>query len=513
MKENDKNRKPEEIQYTGKLLAKNTIYNLLGHVSPLLVAVIAIPLLIDGMGKERFGVLTMAWIAVGYFSLFDMGIGRATTKFVAEYYARGLQKKIMGLVKASMLMLLAFGIIMGAVLAVITPWLVGDMLNIPEWLQSEAAVSFYLLSLSMPVALLIAGSRGVLESQQRFGIINAIRIPASVATFLIPVAILPFANNLIPIVGTLALSRVVVLLLQIHYCYKGIAALGGEGRMDRDYFGSLLSYGGWLTVCNIVGPLLGSMDRFFIGSLITLNAVAYYATPFDVVTKLFIIPIGIMGVVFPAFSAFSAAQEDRLDSLHKRSLNYIIVTVAPVTAFIIAFAFPLVGLWLGPDFMSESAPVLQLLAAGVLFSSAARVPFNAVQAMGRADLPAKMFLLELPVYAGAVIYVTKNFGIVGTAALWLVRLVLELGLFAVLYRAVARRADHRVNYAVVYVWLIITQALAYALALVPDLRLRMAGFTVFVAALGYLFYRLLFDDFDRMLVKDGISRMRRGRPG
>ena len=50
----------------------------------MLVAIIAIPFLIKGLGTARFGVLTLAWMVVGYFSLFDLGIGRALTKVVAE---------------------------------------------------------------------------------------------------------------------------------------------------------------------------------------------------------------------------------------------------------------------------------------------------------------------------------------------------------------------------------------------------------------------------------------------
>ena len=111
MKKTEPEINTDEIKYTGKILARNTVYNLFGHISPLFVALVAIPYLIDGMGTERFGVLTMAWVAVGYFSLFDMGIGRATTKFVAEYYARGYQSKLMGLINASMLLLFGFGII------------------------------------------------------------------------------------------------------------------------------------------------------------------------------------------------------------------------------------------------------------------------------------------------------------------------------------------------------------------------------------------------------------------
>ncbi|MEE9553621.1 MAG: flippase [candidate division Zixibacteria bacterium] len=511
MKYGDLKNSNNQIKYTGKILARNTVYNLFGHISPLFVALIAIPYLIDGMGKERFGVLTMAWIAVGYFSLFDMGIGRATTKFVAEYYAKGYQHKLMGLVKASMFLLLGFGIVMGTILAAITPWLVGDMLNIPEGLQGESATAFYLLSVSLPIALIIAGARGVLESQQRFGVINAIRIPASVATFLIPLMILPFSNTLIPIIGALVLSRLIALGFYLSYCYRGLARLGGNAKMEKEYFKQLLSFGGWLTVCNIIGPLLGSMDRFFIGSLITLSAVVYYATPFDVVTKLFIIPVGIMGVVFPAFSAFSAGEEERLDNLHRRTLNYIIATVAPVAACIITFASPLIDMWLGREFAAQSSLVLQLLAAGVLFSSVTRVAYNAIQAMGRADLPAKLFMIELPIYIGILIFVTERFGIVGTAGLWFTRLFIELAIFAVLYKRVSGRKIFKVNYIVIYFWLIGTLAAAFALSLIPDLYARIASFVVFLAVFGTLVYVNLFDNYDRLIIKDGISRIKRGR--
>ena len=49
----------------GGLLARNTLFNLLGQGLPMLVAIFAIPLLIGMLGTERFGVLTIAWIVMG----------------------------------------------------------------------------------------------------------------------------------------------------------------------------------------------------------------------------------------------------------------------------------------------------------------------------------------------------------------------------------------------------------------------------------------------------------------
>jgi O-antigen/teichoic acid export membrane protein len=49
------------------------------------VGLIAIPLLIQKMGVELFGLLTVLWVFVGYFSLFDLGLGRAITRLTVEF--------------------------------------------------------------------------------------------------------------------------------------------------------------------------------------------------------------------------------------------------------------------------------------------------------------------------------------------------------------------------------------------------------------------------------------------
>ena len=55
----------------GSLLAKNTLYSLIGYIIPVIVALFAIPILINSLGVDKFGVLTLAWMITGYFSILD----------------------------------------------------------------------------------------------------------------------------------------------------------------------------------------------------------------------------------------------------------------------------------------------------------------------------------------------------------------------------------------------------------------------------------------------------------
>jgi len=71
------------IEITGRLLTRNWGLNLAGQILPLGVAVAAMPYVIHGLGAERFGILSIAWTLLGFCGLLDLGLGRATTKFVA----------------------------------------------------------------------------------------------------------------------------------------------------------------------------------------------------------------------------------------------------------------------------------------------------------------------------------------------------------------------------------------------------------------------------------------------
>jgi O-antigen/teichoic acid export membrane protein len=58
-------------------LRPNTLWNLAGSGLALIAAAALIPFMLQRLGNEAFGVLTLIWALIGYFSLFDMGVGRA----------------------------------------------------------------------------------------------------------------------------------------------------------------------------------------------------------------------------------------------------------------------------------------------------------------------------------------------------------------------------------------------------------------------------------------------------
>src|SRR5215472_17204940 len=133
---------------SGRLLAKNVLWNLVGSGAPMAVAVFSIPILIRGLGKDRFGVLTLAWALIGYAGLFDLGLGRALTQLVARKIGAGEDHEVPMLVWTSLLLMLLLGVVGVLAAVLLSPWLVHRALNVPVALQRETLQSFYLLGLS-----------------------------------------------------------------------------------------------------------------------------------------------------------------------------------------------------------------------------------------------------------------------------------------------------------------------------------------------------------------------------
>jgi O-antigen/teichoic acid export membrane protein len=187
-----------------------------------------------------------------------------------------------------------------------------------------------------------------------------------------------------------------------------------------------MRFGGWMTVSNIVSPLMVQMDRFLIGTMLSLAAVAHYATPFEMVTKVLLIPTAITGVAFPAFSRL-LAQRNTQDARHMywRTLGLVCAATLPITLVLGLFAESILHFWLKGALPAESAIVMQILLLGVFSNSIAHVPFAYLQGAKRADLTAKIHLAEAPVYVAVLAVAVVAWGIVGAAAAWTLRVLAD----------------------------------------------------------------------------------------
>jgi O-antigen/teichoic acid export membrane protein len=391
----------------------------------LVAAIFTVPLLIRGLGTERYGTLNLAWMLIGYFSLFDFGLSRALIKLVAEKLGTEQQWELPSQVWTALLMMFGLATLGGLIMWLAVPWLVHDILKIPPALQPESMRAFSLLAATLPIIITDAGLSGVLAAHQQFGKINAVAIPMRIFTFVGPLLALGFSRSLVAVTAVLIAGRLVAWIANWSLCFRVVPALRQRPAPTRRVAVRLLQLGGWMTVSIVISPLMVSLDRFLIAALVSVAAVAYYATPYSMITKLWTIPAALVGTLFPAFASDFVQHRDRTARVFEKGSRYLFLCLFPMSLLIVTLAREGLGVWLGAEFASNSTAVPQWLTVGVLINSLAQIPFALIQSAGRADLTAKLHLVELPFYLAAVYWLIEMRGIEGTAMAWTARVAVD----------------------------------------------------------------------------------------
>lgn len=487
-------------------LSKNLLYNLSGPLFPFVVGAVSIPVLINRIGTDRFGLLTIAWTVIGYLTIFDFGLGRSLTLHVSRTLGNDRLHDVRPIVRSALIMMGLLSLIGPAVVIFFNDSFIHWMKVKPSYV-GETRIAFLMLGFAIPLVVVTSGLRGVLEAFQRFDVTNGIRVLQGIWTFAGPLCVLPFSIRLDAMVAVLLVGRVVTTIAYVAAVRNELPASGASTRVTVVSRRELLSYGGWTTLSNMLSPIMEYMDRFFISSILGAAIVAFYTTPYELVFRLNFISEGILGVMFPMMSKRLALNADRMAGAEMLSLGTKLMTacVFPFVLVIVLCAHPLLRLWLGPVFEAKSALVLQVLALGLLVNSLAKVPSNLIQANGRSDITAKLHLVELPVYIVCLQWVLTRYGIAGAALIWSLRMLLDFVLLLWVSGAVAG----------------VPAAALWRLAILGTLQTLVVGGAVVVAGVGWqlvygvislvtlslAFYRYVLLDPERRLFRDLASRV------
>jgi O-antigen/teichoic acid export membrane protein len=419
-------------------------WNLVGLGGPLITAAITIPVLISRIGMQRFGLLSLAWGLVGFAGIFDLGVGRATTQTIARLRGGNQLGQVPAVVKTATTLSFRTGFLGAILLSIAVLAGVQRYIKYDAWLDPEVTIAAYLLALTIPIQSISAMYRGVNEAFQNFRGISLVRVGLGLANFLGPYCVSRFSSNLAFMVFTLFSSRLLAYFLFRRLANACIAnELKGQKdeaflRPARDIARHLLSFGGWFTISSLVSPVLVLADRYLIGVLISATAVSAYSIPSYAVTQLLIVSGAISGVAFPTLSSLVHSQPHGVNAVFRRWLFRVTALMLVVTALCAILLPAILPLWIGPSLPAESVSIGQILCVGVLFNSIGGMYFAMLHARGRADLTAKLHLVELPLFLCTLYFLVTRFGLLGASFAWTGRMMLDTFLLWLAHRMYSR---------------------------------------------------------------------------
>jgi len=416
-------------------ISVNAGYQLIAQGAVLAFNLVASPIIVHGLGLEAYGILILVGITTSYFGFVELGLGRASVQLLARHRARGEPEDFVEVLWTATLAYLALGIAGAVLLAASAPLLVRHALNVSEARQPEAIQAFAIGAVGLVIALQRNVASSVATAMERFDIISRVTLATGALLAVLTVALVLMGAGLIGVMlGSLAVQaagffvyfavswRLLPNLFPVRWT---VARLRAIARVS-----------GYISVSQIVNPLLEQIEKFLIGAFSAVDRLPFYSVPYSMAGALTIVPTSLATVIYPAMARL-LSQEDHagVRETLRRATRYIFVMLLGPVFFLIVYAPSILAVWMGPDFSANATTPLRILAVAILVNVLSWPSYHLLHAAGRADLTARYHLLELIAHVPLGIFLITRFGVVGAALAWLLRVSLDSLL---MFRAAAR---------------------------------------------------------------------------
>ncbi|MBU2856621.1 flippase [Acidithiobacillus ferrooxidans] len=402
-------------------IRRNTLYNLLGRIAPLGVSLVTVPLYLHAIGEARYGVLAIIWLFTGYFGVFEMGLSRASAYHLARQHDDTPAVRSTTFWTAFWLNL-SFGLMGAVVLYAVAQPVFTQFFHMSETMRRSVLASLPWIAAALPLSTLGGVLAGALEARERFAYMNVIGVFNTAVTQIGPLLVAVFISpELTWLIPAVVIARASGLLLQFVGVWRFLPIVP-SALFDRTRARALFTYGGWISLTNIVGPVLVTFDRMLIGALLSVQAVTYYTVPYNLVNRVSMLPGALSTSLFPRFSR---TENEEGKHLAERGLHLLLAVMTPITVTGIALLPLFLTHWISPAFSQHGAVVGMILLAGVWINGLAYIPYGLLQGQGRPDITAKLHLLELPFFLLLLWGGIHWLGLPGAALAWSLRVAAD----------------------------------------------------------------------------------------
>lgn len=404
-----------------KTLRVNFFINAVGAIAPIIIALATVPIFVANIGNDRYGVVAIVWVLLGYFGFIDLGLSRASTNALSSLRSPVSDERAKVLV-TSLVLNLTLACAGTVVLYFAGGYLLNHVVSVPAELQGEINSALPWIACLLPLVLVSGIALGVLESREMFLVANLIQtIGAAVGQIVPVVCAILISPSLSVVIPAAALARIftAALLLAIVYAQEKPLRFS---HFDPHRAKALLSYGGWITLSGIVTPFLNTFDQLVIGRLLGVASVTFYSVPMNLIMRSQLFTNALSRTLFPRLSSLDLQSATEIAS---RSLVTSAVVYGGICSGGILLYRPFIALWMGDAFEAMAGDIGTLLIVGTWVNALAFAPYTLLQGQRRPDIVAKLHLGQVLPYLGFLYIMTQSFGLIGAATAFVVRAIAD----------------------------------------------------------------------------------------
>ena len=385
------------------------------------VVVSAVAILLPSYLTHHLSVTVYAaWVLIiqlgAYVSYFDFGIQMSISKFVAEHHAKGEHSEAGRHASAGLALMLLAGIL-GCSLTLGLAWQIPRLFSsMPANLFPEVQIGLILVGFSMSFGLLCSVYSAVFLGLQRYWIPTTITIFNRVL-FATAIFVAVRAGGNLRIMGlAAALVNILAGLLQVLAWKKYASCISVSlSLLDFRILKNVARYCSLQSISTIAMFCITGVDIVIVGHFDYLHT-AYYSIAALPTSFLLVIIASLLGPLMPASSALSTRlSPSQMGTFLAKITRYNTIAVLLVGLTLIVFGFPLLRLWVGPEYAVHTVVYLRILVFANVVRNLCAPYATMITATGSQKSVIVAAVSEALVNLGSSLYLASQFGAVGVA--------------------------------------------------------------------------------------------------
>lgn len=395
----------------------NALFTLVSWLIPALAALICLPITVNGLGPDVYGLLALVIAVTGYLGLMEMGLGQAVLRYLAYYRARNEGHTVLAIVRVALLWFIGAGAVGCVFMLVAAPWLTHSVLKMPPDLEGTATTVVRLSGFNFLLGMLVSLGAVIPQGFLRYD------IAASIATFLgtansVGMAIVVASGGgVVLVVLFLMASNIVACGLYGAFGWRLLSRLDRRaGPLWREVRRPVLTFAALTAATRAHTVVAAQTSRIVVGIAGGTTDAAYYQVPNMLSTRVNDLLSRVAQVLFPTGTDLLARGEhEALRTLYFRSSRIFFLVNGTVTMAVCVFAAPLLRYWVGPAFAEAGAVALVVFTATQGINAITMAPGFLNLSADRPGVNLTFSLANSIINLATVYSLTVRYGITGAA--------------------------------------------------------------------------------------------------
>lgn len=410
-------------------LKHNIIANYASQIFVTLVGILMLPLYLQYMGAEAYGLVGFFTMLQAWFNLLDMGLTPTVARETARFHGGATDAlSYRRLLRALQIIFLAVALLGGGLLFVFAGEIAQRWLKVQTLPLAEVQHALRLMACGVALRWMSGLYRGCVSGAERLVWLSGFTSGIAALRFIGALPVLMWVGHAPAIFFSYQLMVALIEQIGLHLMARHLAPalpagtrLGWSAATLFAPIKPVLAFSLSIAFTSSVWVFVTQTDKLLLSSILPLAEYGYFTLAVLVAGGIMMVSGPISGAIMPRMTRLQAeGQEAQLIAVYRQATQLVVVLALPVALVLVFFAPQVLWAWTGKaDLAAQAAPVLALYAAGYGILVVGAFPYYLQYAKGNLRLHILGNAVLLVLLIPSIVWAATHYGMVGAGWAWL----------------------------------------------------------------------------------------------